>query len=187
LQTTVTVSSTRSIAIIGLFSAAYIVTSGLASFVTQLGYPEHFLRGILMTAAILQTGRKWTATTMGVVCGLVFALVVPSPAPYLLPSTIVSGLVFDIVLVLGSKYSVSSRSKTRLLIGAGLSGLGESIVALAILTAFAPAVLVSTSGSIVIAWSADLVLNVVLSLVGAFLAFRYLSKRTLPKQTAVSS
>jgi hypothetical protein len=140
-----------------------------------------------MTAVILQTGRKWSATMMALVCGLVFALVVPAPAPYLLPSTFVSGLIFDIALIIGSKYSESSKSQTRLLLGAGLSGLGESIVALTVLTAFAPNVLVRTSGTILAAWSADLVLNVVLSVAGAFLAFRYLARRSLPRKTVLTT
>jgi hypothetical protein len=186
LQTRVTVSSSRSIAVIGLFSALYIVTSGLTSFVTQVGYPEHFLRGILMTAVILRTGRKWSATIMGVVCGLVFALVVPAPAPYLLPSTIISGIVFDLALIIGSKYDVASRSQTRLLIGAGLSGLGESVVALSVLTIFAPGYLGKSFNALTIAWSADVVLNIILSIIGALIAFRYLLRKPLPRQSELT-
>jgi hypothetical protein len=181
-------TSSRAIAIIGLFSALYIVTSGLASFISQLGYPEHFLRGILMTAVILQTGRKWSATTMGLVCGLVFALI-PAPAPYLLPSTFVSGLVFDLVLLLGGSYSKSSTSRSQLLVGAAISGLAESIVALAILTIASPTVLGKTSEVITIAWSTDIVLNIVLSSIGALLAYRFLSrkKKTTPSQGVFST
>ena len=124
---------------------------------------------------------------MGVVCGLVFALVVPAPAPYLLPSTIFSGLVFDLALIIGSKYEKSSKSQTRLLTGAGLSGLGESIVALTILTVFAPSFLGKSFDALTIAWSADLALNVILSVIGAFLAFRYLSRKPLPKQNELGS
>ena len=163
---------------IGLFSALYIVTSGLASFVSQLGYPEHFLRGILMTALILRTGRKWSAAMMGLVSGLVFLAVVPSPAPYLLPSTFVSGLVFDLSLVIGSSYWAAAQSRTRLVIGAAISGFAESIVALSILTVGAPSVLGKTFQVITTAWFLDLSLNIVLSSIGAILAIRFLSPRS---------
>ncbi|MDG6905460.1 MAG: hypothetical protein JRN20_06740 [Nitrososphaerota archaeon] len=169
------VSSSRAVAMIGMFSALYIVSSSIVSFVTQVGYPEHFLRGILMTAVVLWTGRKWSATIMGAVCGLVFLLVVPSPAPYLLASTFVSGLVFDLVLTPGS-FAKSIRSTTRVLIGAAVSGAAESLVALSILT-YAGFFGTKTLAILGIAWSTDLVLNIILSAVGAIIAIQFLSKK----------
>lgn len=168
-------SSSRTIAIIGLFSALYIVSSGIVSYITQVGYPEHFLRGILMTAVILRTGKKWSATMMGAVCGIVFLVVVPSPAPYLLASTFVSGLVFDLALLAGS-YAKSIKSVPRILIGACVSGFAESVVALAILT-YAGFFGSKTFSALGIAWTTDIVLNIVLSAIGAILAIRYLSGR----------
>jgi cytochrome c oxidase assembly factor CtaG len=130
-----------------------------------------------MTALVLQTGKKWSATMMGVVCGIIFAVLVPAPAPYLLPSTIVSGLIFDIAL-LGSKSGSQTRtSSKRLIFAAGISGLGESLVALAILTMFAPKILGNTFNAIVAAWSVDAVLNIILSSVGAAIAIAYLVTR----------
>jgi len=182
----VQVSRSRSIALIGLFSALYIVTSGLTSVITQVGYPEHFLRGILMSALILSTRRRWSATLMGIVCGVVF-VAVPAPAPYLFPSTVISGVIFDLALIIGTKYGGSSISQLRLLTGAGLSGLGESVVALLILTIFTPSTLGKTFDALAIAWSADIVLNVVLSIVGAFIAYKYLNDRFPRQRTAVTS
>ncbi|MGI0091758.1 MAG: hypothetical protein ACREBS_08615 [Nitrososphaerales archaeon] len=169
------VSSSRAIAIIGLFSALYIVAAGISSYVTLYGYPEHFIRGILMTAVVLRTGKKWSATMMGVVSGIIFQLVVTSPAPYLLASTIVSGLVFDLVLMAGSSYTAAVRSSPRVITGAAISGLAESIVALAILTfaGFFSRSFVALS----VAWSTDIVLNIALSAVGALIAIRFLSKK----------
>ena len=160
---------------IGLFSALYIVSAGLVSVVTQVGYPEHFLRGLFMSSLILTTRKKWSATLMGIVCGIVF-LAVPAPAPYLLPSTIVSGVVFDLSLIIGIKLGETSISRNRLLAGAGLSGFSESVVALFILTIFTP-ILGRTFDAIAIAWSADIVLNIILSIVGALIAFQYLGHR----------
>jgi len=172
---------------IGLFSALYIVTASLTSFVTQVGYPEHFLRGIFMSALILSTRRKWSATMMGIVCGVVFFLVVPAPAPYLLVSTIVSGLIFDLVLIIGTKYG-ETLTQQRLLTGAGLSGLGESFVALLILTELGtPGILGKTFDAIAVAWSADIVLNILLSIIGAFIAFKYLGDRLAKQRTTLTS
>ncbi len=181
----VQVSSTRSIALIGLFSALYIVTSGLTSVVTQVGYPEHFLRGFFMASLILLTRRKWSATLMGIVCGVVF-IAVPAPAPYLFPATVVSGVVFDLALILGTKYSSSSISQTRLLFGAGVSGLAESLVGLLIISMFT-SILGKTFDAIAIAWTADIVLNIVLSIIGAFIAFKYLSDRIPTVRTKITS
>jgi hypothetical protein len=170
---------------IGLFSALYIVTAGLTSVVTQVGYPEHFLRGIFMSCLILATRRKWSATLMGIVCGLVF-LAVPAPAPYLLPSTVVSGVVFDLALIIGLRYG-SVLTQTKLMVGAGLSGLAESSVALLILTIFTPGILGKTFDALALAWSADIVLNIVLSIAGAYIAFRYLGNRVPRQSTKVTS
>lgn len=170
---------------IGLFSALYIVTAGLTSVVTQVGYPEHFLRGIFMSSLILSTRRRWSATMMGIVCGIIF-LAVPAPAPYLLPSTVASGVIFDLALIIGSKYG-ESLSQNRLLAGAGLSGLGESFVALMILTIFTPGILGKTFDAIAVAWSADIVLNILLSIAGAFIAYKYLGDRLMRGRTRITA
>ena len=170
-------SSSRWVAFVGLFSALYIVTASIASFVTQVGYPEHFLRGILMTALVLQTRKKWSATMMGVVCGIIFAVLVPAPAPYLLPSTVLSGLIFDLALFGFKSDTQASMSNKRLIFAAGISGFAESLVALAILTMFAPKILGDTLNAIVVAWSVDAVLNIILSVVGASIAIAYLVTR----------
>lgn len=163
------------IAQVGLFSALYIVSSGIVSVISQVGFPEHFLRGLLMTALILRTNRKWSATMMGAVSGIVFAIVVPSPAPYLLPSTFASGLVFDLVLMSGS-YASSIKSTPRILAAAAISGVAESLVALAILTYAGFFGEVFTA--LVYALSTDVVLNIVLSIIGAIFAIRFLPKQS---------
>ena len=153
--------------------------------ITQVGYPEHFLRGIFMSSLILTTRKRWSATLMGVVCGIVF-LAVPAPAPYLLPSTVISGVVFDLALIIGSKYG-EKLTQPRLLVAAGLSGLSESFVGLFIITMFTPSILGRTFDALAIAWSADIVLNIVLSIVGAFIAFRYLGNRVPQAGTKLTS
>jgi hypothetical protein len=170
---------------VGLFSALYIVTAGLTSVITQVGYPEHFLRGIFMSALVLSTrGKRWCATMMGIVCGIVF-LTVPAPAPYLLPSTVASGVIFDLVLIVSSKYG-ETLTQNRLLAGAGLSGLAESFIALMILSVFTT-ILGKTFDAIALAWSADIVLNIVLSIIGAFIAYKYLGDRLIRGRTSLTA
>lgn len=97
---------------------------------------------------------------MGVVCGIVFGIVVPAPAPDLLASTVVSGLVFDLVLM-GGSYLNTISSFSRIVLGAAVSGVAESLVALSILTFagfFGKSAEVLTS-----AWSIDIILNIALS------------------------
>ncbi|MDG6994946.1 MAG: hypothetical protein JRN52_03400 [Nitrososphaerota archaeon] len=170
-------STTRVIAIVGLFSASYIISAGLVSSLfgdVARGYPEHFLHGVLMTAVVVGTGKKWSATIMGIVCGIVFGIVVPAPARYLLASTIVSGLVFDLALM-GGPYKNAIRSFSRIVVGAAVSGVAESLVALSILTFasfFGNSVEILAS-----AWSVDISLNIVFSSVGAVLTFNFLIGR----------
>jgi len=130
-----------------------------------------------MTALVLQTRKKWSATMMGVVCGIIFAVLVPAPAPYLLPSTVLSGLIFDLALFGFKSDTQASTSNKRLIFAAGISGFAESLVALAILTMFAPKILGDTLNAIVVAWSVDAVLNIILSVVGASIAIAYLVTR----------
>ena len=131
-----------------------------------------------MTAHILQTGRKWSATMMGAVCGVVFLLAVGSPAPYLLPSTFVSGFVFDLVLMMGS-FVESVRSVSKMLIGVTVSGAAESLVALAIITSFG-IFGARTFEALIAVWSIDVILNTILSCVGAILAIRFFAGVVLP-------
>ena len=171
-----------------MFTALYIITAGIVgSFLGPFahGYPEHFLRGFLMAGLVVRTRRMWSATMMGLASGLVFVLVVPSPAPYLLASTFVSGLVFDLVLLAGSKYGESVKSLSRIMLGSGISGIAESITALAFLT------FLGTFGSyaepISIIWGTDISVNIVLSLVGSVIAFRFLTLEHRSKQDLVLS
>jgi hypothetical protein len=139
-----------------------------------------------MSSLILMSRRKWSATLMGIVCGIIF-FTIPAPAPYLLPSTVISGLIFDLVLIIGTKNGATSISQTLLLTGAGLSGLAESLVALTIITLYNPSILEKVISSLAVTWTADLVLNIVLSIVGAFIAFKYLSGRVPRNGTKLTS
>jgi hypothetical protein len=173
-----TMSATRALAIIGVMSALYIVSAGLVSSLfgyAVKGYPEHFLRGILMTIVVISTGRRWSATIMGVVCGLVFAVAVPAPAPYLLASTIVSGLVFDLALMGKGPFSRIVSSVWRVTLGSMVSGLAESLVALTILTL--AGVLNGIFYTIAALWETDIALNLVLSALGAIVGIMIIRRR----------
>lgn len=112
---------------------------------------------------------------MGAVSGVVFMIVVPSPAPYLLASTFVSGLVFDLVLTAGL-FSKSIRSVSKILLAAAISGSAESLTALSVLT-YAGFFETKAFDVLFIAWFADVMLNIVLSVLGALVAVKFLSNR----------
>jgi uncharacterized membrane protein YqaE (UPF0057 family) len=127
----------------------------------------------------------WSATLMGLVSGLVF-LAVPSPYPpvFLLISTVISGLVFDLVLVAGGSYSKGAQSRFKVLVGSGISGVAESVSLLSlitfggfasILTTFSGLLKLLTVSTVAGAWSVDIVLNITLSLLGSYIAFAYIS------------
>ncbi len=189
------VSNTRALALIGLFSALYIVTAavigtitgpGLAAVLLSGGYPEHILRGIFMAGVVISTRRMWSATAMGIVCGLVFLLTVPAPADalYLFPATVAAGIVYDLTLRAGKQgYAQAATSKRGVLLGAGVSGIAESIVALSILTFIFhyPFVLVSW-----LYWTVDIPVNFVLSVLGASIAAAYMLRR-ISKNNAMES
>jgi hypothetical protein len=131
----------------------------------------------------------WSATIMGLVSGLVF-LAVPSPYPpvFLLISTVISGLVFDLALVIGGSYSKSAQSRFKVLVGSGISGVAESVSLLSlitfggfssILTTFSGLLKVLSVSTIAGAWSVDIVLNIALSLLGSYIAFAYISPSKL--------
>ena len=184
-------SRTRTIALIGLFSALYIVLAGVVgSFLGTLaqGYPEHFLRGLLMAALVVRTRKMWSATTMGVVCGLVFAAVPsPYPAVFITISTVLSGLVFDISLATVGSYAQSTASKFRVMLGSGISGVVESVSLLSLVTfyglggkliTFSALAKILSISTISVAWGIDIVFNIVLSLFGAYIAYAYISPST---------
>lgn len=186
MTASISTSNTRIIALIGVFATLYIVMAGVAGATISpfaAGFPENLIRGFLMTGLIVRTRKMWSATMMGLASGLVFGLAVPSPAPYLLPSTFVSGLVFDLAL-LGGNYFKNTISLSRVLFAAGISGVAEAATALGILIYIGRfdklsflGILANNTTPIGIALGIAISLNLILSLIGAYLAFKALSKR----------
>jgi hypothetical protein len=184
------VSNTKAVALIGLFSALYVVTAavigtitgpGLAAVLLSGGYPEHILRGIFMAGVVISTRRMWSATLMGIVCGLVFLLTVPAPADalYLFPATAGAGLVYDLTLKFSAaSYAQAATSKRKVLLGAGVSGIAESIIALSILTfVFHYVFALISVVPVWMYWSVDIPVNFVLSVLGASIAAAYMLRR----------
>lgn len=159
-------SASKAIAMIGMYSALYIVAGGILGFVFQANsrFIEHFIRGALMTGVVLTTRKKWSATMMGVASGIVFVLAVPSPEQYLLASSFVAGLTFDMVVMAGTPYEKGSISKSRLLVAAGISGIAESVIVLSFLYFLGFPL---GSSLLSIASGLEIITNLVLSVIGA--------------------
>jgi len=141
-----------------------------------------------MAALVVRTRKMWSATTMGVVCGLVFAAVPsPYPAVFITISTVLSGLVFDISLATVGSYAQSTASKFRVMLGSGISGVVESVSLLSLVTfyglggkliTFSALAKILSISTISVAWGIDIVFNIVLSLFGAYIAYAYISPST---------
>jgi hypothetical protein len=160
--------TTRQITVIALLSALYSVlgsASGLLVGPALRGYPAHLFRGLTMSMTAAYSRRRWSTTLMGLISGLIFLAIVPAPAPYLLASSIAAGLVYDIVIGFGGHYPESSRMRRRIAAGTVLSGVAESVVALAILTYVG--LFKVTSTVLAIIWVSAIAANIVLSLAGA--------------------
>jgi hypothetical protein len=136
-----------------------------------------------MAGVVISTRRMWSATFMGIVCGLVFLFTVPAPADalYLFPATAAAGFVYDLSLKLGrTSYAQAATSKKMVLAGAGISGIAESIVALSILTFI---IHLSFALPVWLYWSVDIPLNVILSVLGASLAVAYMLRKKPREKT----
>ncbi len=165
MQTYQKMLSAKNISIIALFAALYVFMGSLVGLVVPAlrGYPAHFFRGLTMSGVAAYSRRMWSASIMGLISGLIFFAVVPAPAPYLLPSSIVAGLLYD--LSLGKGYVDTCRNPKRVTLGTLVSGLGEGAVAMAILT-YVGFFRVQFQVLAVI-WVAALAANMLLSTLGA--------------------
>jgi len=170
----------RQIAFIGILSAAYVAAGTTLGFLVGpalRGYPAHFFRGLLMSATAAYSRRMWSSTAMGAISGLIFLVTVPiTPAPYLLPASIAAGVAYDLSARVRSQYQESVRSRRRILLSTVLSGLAESVVALAILTYVG---LFKVSPPVVaLIWAGAIVANILISSLGA-LTMSLTAKRLL--------
>ena len=162
------VKTTRHIAVIALLSALYSIlgaASGLLVGPLLRGYPAHLFRGLTMSMTAAYSQRKWSTTLMGFISGIIFLVIVPAPAPYLLAASLAAGLAYDAVIMVGGRYAESSRRRGRIVLGTVVSSVAEAVVALSILTyvgLFEVQAMVLT-----MIWLGAAAANIVLSLGGA--------------------
>ena len=170
----------KSVAVIGLFSAIYILGGGVLGIIVGpflRGYPAHFLRGWLMSASAAYSGRMWSASLLGLIAGIVFLVMVPAPAPYLPLATLAAGVVYDLALSPIAKYGSNAVSSRRIILATSVSSIAEAVVALAILTYVG----LFTSNPLVLAiiWIAAILANIILACVGALITIFSIRKRIL--------
>lgn len=169
-----------SVAVIGLFSAIYILVGGVLGVVIGpflRGYPAHFLRGWLMSSSAAYSGRMWSASLLGLISGLVFLVVVPAPAPYLPLATLAAGVTYDLALSPVTKYSSNALSSRRIILATSISSVAESITALAVLTYIG----LFTDNPIILAiiWTAAILANITLACVGSLITIFSIRKKIL--------
>ncbi|MEM4642923.1 MAG: hypothetical protein QXF36_07130 [Candidatus Caldarchaeum sp.] len=168
--------STKQLSIIALSAAFYVLMGAITGLVLPAarGYPAHFFRGLAMSAAGAYTRRMWSVTVMSLIAGVLFMVLVPAPAPYLLFSTVAAGLLYD--LSMGRNYPDVCRKRRRITMATVVSGLGEAVVALGILT-YVGLFNVQPSALAVI-WIVTIAANLVLSTAGAQVTVALLRRYT---------
>jgi hypothetical protein len=183
------ISRSKIVAFSGLFAAAYL-TYGFISSVSagQIlhGVDIHLVRALLMASLAAVLGYTGGPSIMGTVSGLLLA---GSPfggasKTFLLPSSVVAGLVFDLAMR-GGKYGENVKRLGRIGLASGLSGLAESAVVTGGLTAigfpFQEAVelisIVIPGVGLSHVWVYLLGRNLVMSVVGGLLAFMIIRRR----------
>jgi len=183
------ISRSKVVAFSGLFSALYLAygfVSGVSIGNILHAVDVHLVRAFLMASLAAVLGYAWGSTLMGTVSGILLA---GSPfggasKPFLLPASVAAGLVFDLAMR-GGDYSKNVKKLSRIQIAAGLSGLVESAVVNGGLTAigfpFQEAVeviaLVIPGVTLGHVWLYLLGRNLVMSLIGGFLAFIIIRRR----------
>ncbi len=162
------VKTTRHVAVIALLSALYSILGGASGLLVGpllRGYPAHFFRGLTMSMTAAYSQRRWSTTLMGFISGLIFLVIVPAPASYLLASSLVAGLAYDAVIMVGGRYAESSRRRGRIVLGTVVSSVAEAVVALSILTYVG--LLEVQAMVLAMIWLGAAAANIVLSLGGA--------------------
>lgn len=160
-------STSRYLALIAGFTALYLVygyASGVALGHTIFELDVFFLISALFTILVSLTGRKWSATILGLISGLLLS---GDPnAPFLIGLSLVpNGLVFDLT-IRGRTYPSNELSTKRLVIAGALGNLAMAVAGL-LISAYDKAL--PTSGILfVVSVAVALVGNPIIGVLGAF-------------------
>ncbi len=128
--------TSRDLALVAGLTGLYLVygyASGVTFGHTILELDLFFLISALFTIAVSMTGKRWSATLLGTVNGLIL-LGEPNAPLAITLSLIPNGLVFDLALYTRS-YTVDGLSRKRFVIAGTLGNLAMAISGLVILQA----------------------------------------------------
>ena len=125
-------STSRYLALLAGFTALYLVygyASGVALGHTIFELDLFFLISVLFTVLVALTGRKWSATILAVICGLLLFGDPNAPIGIGL-SLIPNGVVFD--LVLRGKVLGENSSRSRFVVAGAAGNLAMAVAGLLI-------------------------------------------------------
>ncbi len=128
--------SSRDLALVAGLTGLYLVygyASGVTFGHTILELDLFFLISALFTIVVSMTGKRWSATLLGTVNGLIF-LGEPNAPVAITLSLIPNGLVFDLALFTRD-HMIDRLSRKRFVIGGALGNLAMAISGLVILQA----------------------------------------------------
>ena len=135
-----TSSISRYVALVAVFSALYSVygyISGIALRSVTRSLDLFFLLPVFFAILFSLTGRKWSATLLGTIIGLLFLYPTAGVplSPHITISLIVNGLVFDLYLR-ESKASAFDLSRRQLITAATLGNLAMAVSGLLVFQLF---------------------------------------------------
>jgi hypothetical protein len=135
-----TSSVSRYVALVAVFSALYSVygyISGIALRSVTRSLDLFFLLPVFFAILFSLTGRKWSATLLGTIIGLLFLYPTAGVplSPHITISLIVNGLVFDLYLR-ESKASAYDLSRKQLITAATLGNLAMAVSGLLVFQLF---------------------------------------------------
>ena len=158
-----TSTTSRYVALVAALTALYILYGYVSSVEFRTATRSldlFFLLPAFFAILVSLTGRKWSATLLGTINGLVF-LGTPAPFPlHITVSLIANGLVFDLYLQRSSR-SLLDLTRNNLIIAGTLGNLAMAPVGLLVLQA-------AGLPSSVVTWAIALVGDVIVGAAGAF-------------------
>lgn len=156
-------TTSRYVALVAVLTALYVLygfVSSVEFHTATRSLDLFFLLPAFFAILVSLTGRKWSATLLATINGLVF-LGTPAPFPlHITASLIANGLVFDLYLQSSSK-SLLDLTRKHLILAGTLGNLAMAPVGLLVLQA-------AGLPSSVVTWAVALVGDVVVGAAGAF-------------------
>lgn len=140
------------------------------------GVDVHIARAFFMATLAAQLSTPGGPTLMGIISGIALTRVPGPSAPFLLPASILAGITYDFFMR-GGDYRTNTRKSLWIFLASAVSGLGESAVVMGGLTIIGFFGVALTPVVLFLIWIPELGGNVIMSLIGALIAYQVIRSR----------